>query len=38
MASETGKRYFCGKCASEFIVTKGGEGTLTCHGEPLAKK
>ena len=38
MASETGKRYFCASCGCEFIVTKGGDGTLNCHGEPLTKK
>ncbi len=38
VASETGKRYFCASCGCEFIVTKGGDGTLICHGEPLTKK
>ena len=38
LANETGKRYYCGTCGSEFIVTKGGDGTVSCHGEPLVKK
>jgi len=38
MASETGKRYVCLKCGSEFVVIKGGDGTLTCHGEPMQVK
>jgi len=38
LANETGKRYFCSKCGAEFIVTKGGEGTIACHGQPLTKK
>ena len=38
LANETGKRYFCSKCGAEFIVTTGGEGVLTCCGEPAQKK
>ena len=38
MANEVGKRYYCPKCGSEFIVVKGGDGTITCHDEPLVKK
>ena len=38
MANETGKRYYCATCGAEFIVTKGGDGTIACHGEPLTKK
>ncbi|MSQ22056.1 MAG: desulfoferrodoxin [Dehalococcoidia bacterium] len=38
LANETGKRYFCGTCGAEFIVTKGGEGIIACHGKPLVKK
>ena len=26
----TGKRYRCPKCGSEFIATKGGDGSLQC--------
>jgi len=38
MANEIGKRYVCKKCGSEFIVTKGGSGTLSCHGQPMELK
>ncbi len=38
MANETGKRYFCEVCGSEFIVTKGGDGTITCCDKPMARK
>lgn len=38
MANQIGKRYVCKKCGSEFIVTKGGEGTVTCCGQPMELK
>ena len=38
LANETGKRYTCKVCGSEFIVTTGGDGTMSCHGEPVQKK
>ena len=38
LANETGKRYFCGKCGAEFIVTTGGDGSMSCCGEPTQKK
>ena len=38
MAAQTGKRYTCPKCGSEFIVTKGGDGDLTCGDTPLELK
>ena len=38
MANQVGKRYVCTKCGSEFIVTKGGEGTLNCCGQPMELK
>ncbi|PKB72793.1 MAG: hypothetical protein BZY75_05185 [SAR202 cluster bacterium Io17-Chloro-G7] len=38
MANETGKRYICAKCGSEFIVTKGGTGSIVCCAEPMAIK
>jgi len=28
----------CKKCSSEFIVTKAGEGSLNCCGEPMELK
>ena len=38
MANEVGKRYVCKKCGSEFIVTRAGNGTLTCCGQPTELK
>jgi len=38
MANQVGKRYYCGKCGSEFIVTRAGEGTLSCCGQPMELK
>ncbi len=38
MANETGKRYSCAQCGSEFIVTKGGGGTIICCKEPMQIK
>lgn len=38
MANIVGKRYVCTVCGSEFIVTKGGDGQLACHGKPLEMK
>jgi competence CoiA-like predicted nuclease len=38
MANQTGKRYFCEKCGSEFIVTKGGGGAVNCCSQPMAQK
>jgi desulfoferrodoxin-like iron-binding protein len=38
MANQVGKRYTCTKCGAEFIVTKGGEGTITCCGQPMEQK
>jgi desulfoferrodoxin-like iron-binding protein len=38
MANQVGKRYFCTKCGSEFIVTKPGQGQLVCCGQPMQQK
>ena len=38
MATQVGKRYICSECGSTFIVTKGGEGTITCCGQELEIK
>ncbi|MBM3947748.1 MAG: desulfoferrodoxin [SAR202 cluster bacterium] len=38
MPSETGKRYVCTKCGSEFVATRGGDGTLTCCDQPVQPK
>ncbi len=35
MPVTTGKRYRCTTCGAEFIVTKGGEGTLRCGDDVL---
>ena len=35
MANETGKRYACTQCGSEFLVTRGGEGQLKCCNVPI---
>ena len=38
MANEMGKRYICTNCGAEFIVTKGGNGTVQCCGKPMEQK
>jgi desulfoferrodoxin-like iron-binding protein len=38
LANQMGKRYHCEKCGSEMIVTKGGEGTIQCCGQPMTLK
>jgi desulfoferrodoxin-like iron-binding protein len=38
MANQIGKRYRCTKCGAEFIITKGGEGTVTCCDQPMELK
>ena len=38
MANQVGKRYSAGKCNSEMIVTKGGDGALSCCGQPMQQK
>ena len=38
MANQVGKRYVCTKCGAEFIVTRGGEGTIICCGKPAELK
>lgn len=35
MANQTGKRYVCQSCGTEMLVTRGGEGTLSCCGQPM---
>ena len=35
MANETGKRYVCSNCGSEMLVTRGGDGAITCCGQPM---
>ena len=38
MANDTGKRYLCSKCGTEFVVTRGGDGSITCCGLPMTEK
>ncbi|MGV8057332.1 MAG: desulfoferrodoxin [Smithellaceae bacterium] len=38
MANQTGKRYVCTKCGAELIITKGGDGTMACCGQPMEIK
>jgi desulfoferrodoxin-like iron-binding protein len=38
MANQIGKRYRCAKCGAEVIITKGGGGTIMCHGQPMEQK
>jgi desulfoferrodoxin-like iron-binding protein len=38
MAAQVGKIYVCKKCGAEFIVTRGGKGTLCCCGQQMELK
>ena len=38
MANQTGKRYYCERCGSEFIVTTGGSGEMTCCEQPVTRR
>jgi desulfoferrodoxin-like iron-binding protein len=38
MANQMGKRYMCGKCGLEVIITKAGGGTLVCCGQDMVMK
>jgi desulfoferrodoxin-like iron-binding protein len=35
MPNEVRKRYVCSACNTEMLVTRAGEGTLTCCGQPM---
>ena len=35
MANTMGKRYTCGECEGQVLITKGGDGTLECHGQAM---
>ena len=35
MPNQMGKRYTCAECEATVLVTKAGEGTLACHGQPM---
>lgn len=36
--NQAGKRMKCDVCGAEVVVTKGGEGTLQCHGQDMTLK
>ncbi len=38
MPNEIGKRYSCGKCGAEVIVTKAGTGAVHCCGKSMEIK
>ena len=38
MANEMGKKYACGACGAQFVVTQAGSGVLTCCGQPAERK
>ncbi len=38
MANTVGKRYICTKCGAEVIITRGGNGTITCCNTPMEIK
>lgn len=35
MANQMGKRYVCANCGSEMLVTRAGEGPLSCCGQAM---
>ncbi|MFI5054206.1 MAG: hypothetical protein ACHQDE_07585 [Acidimicrobiia bacterium] len=35
MANQMGKRYVCGECEATVLVTKAGDGELSCHGKAM---
>jgi Desulfoferrodoxin, N-terminal domain len=35
VSNDLGKRYVCGECNAEVLVTKPGDGALACHGQPM---
>ncbi|MFN8027723.1 MAG: hypothetical protein U0W40_15600 [Acidimicrobiia bacterium] len=35
MPNQMGKRYTCAECEATVLVTKAGEGTLSCHGQAM---
>jgi hypothetical protein len=35
MANLMGKRYTCGVCEATVLVTKAGDGEMTCHGQAM---
>ena len=37
MPNLLGKRYVCTECDATVLVTKPGDGELTCHGQPMGQ-
>ena len=35
MANLLGKRYVCAECEATVLVTKAGDGEVTCHGQAM---
>jgi hypothetical protein len=35
MPNLLGKRYVCAECEATVLVTKAGDGELTCHGREM---
>jgi desulfoferrodoxin len=35
MANQMGKRYVCSVCEATVLVTKAGDGELSCHGQAM---
>ena len=35
MPNQVGKRYVCASCGAEMLVTRAGEGALSCCGQPM---
>jgi Desulfoferrodoxin, N-terminal domain len=38
VSNQAGKRLRCEECGAEVVVTKGGEGSVACHGQPMQPK
>jgi desulfoferrodoxin-like iron-binding protein len=38
MANEAGKRLKCEECGGEVVVTKAGDGAITCCSKPMQPK
>jgi hypothetical protein len=35
VANQLGKRYQCSTCEATVLITKAGDGELSCHGQPM---
>ena len=36
MPNQVGKRYVCSECPAQVLVSKAGDGELSCHGQPMS--